>query len=367
MRKFKSFKKVMFYFLLSTMIFVQLIPSFSAETYSQNAESEYELWVDNTMSSKLPVVFIDGEILTPVRPLAEALPMSIEWDAENKKIVLTYKNSVMVMEIGSNKYILDDNSNTMPVAPAIYEGRTYLPFKTIVQAFGFSVSLDSSKKTINVYTKVNISPTPNPQTYTPTPQNTQSNVISITSPISGKEMYFGVKMGPNYPATPSHGIIPITVDINKGEKAIESISFYCNESYLGDSKDNEYKFDWQVDLKSYYYSPKEVFLKAKVKFTDGTEYESKEVNIEIFVAHVDVYITTPPPKPTPQPTPKSNILGDVNCDLEINSIDLALLKRYILDIIDEKALCISNADMNSDGLVNSTDAALIKRYILGYN
>lgn len=325
------------------------------QTYSQNDVSEYELWVDNTMSSKVPVINADGEFLIPARPLVEALSMDIEWDGENHRIVLTYNKSVMFMKQGSNEYILDNTPNTMPVAPAIFEGRTYLPLKAIVQAFGLSVSSDSGKKTIEVYTNLNISPTP--QTYTPTPSNTPTSVINITSPSSGEEKYFSVRMGPNYPVTPSHGIIPITVDINKGEKTIESVSFYCGDTYLGESKDNE--FDWNVDLKSYIYSPQEVFIKAKVKFTDGTEYESEEVNITIFVSHVDVYTT-------PTPTPKSSILGDVNCDLEINSIDLALQIKYLLGIIDEKGLCISNADINSDGQINAIDAALIRRVILGF-
>lgn len=215
MRKIISFKKVMFYFLLSTMIFVQAIQSFSAETYSQNDESEYELWVDNTISCKLPGIYTDDEILIPARSLVEALSMSIEWDSVNKKIVLTYNKSVMVMKQGSNEYVLDNTPNTMTVAPAIFEGRTYLPLKAIVQAFGLSASVDSSKKTIEVYTNL-------------------------------------------------------------------------------------------------------------------------------------------------------NILGDVNCDREINSIDLELLKNYIIGIIDEKGLCINNTDMNSDGLINAIDVALIKRFVLGY-
>lgn len=202
---------------------LNISPTPTPQTYSQNDESEYELWVDNTTSSKVPVIYADGEFIIPARPLVEALSMDIEWDGENHRIVLTYNKSVMFMKQGSNEYVLDNTPNTMPVAPAIFEGRTYLPLKAIVQAFGLSISADSDKKTIEVYTNLNITP-----------------------------------------------------------------------------------------------------------------------------------------------IPKSNILGDVNCDLEINSIDLALQIRYILGKIDEKGLCINNADMNSDGEINSIDAALIRRIVLGF-
>lgn len=117
MRKFISLKKTVFCLLLSTMIILQIIPSFSAETYSQNDEIEYELWVDNTMSSKTSVIDKDGEIYIPARPLVDALSMSMEWDSENQRIVLTYNKSVLAMQHGSNEYVLNNTPKTMPSAP----------------------------------------------------------------------------------------------------------------------------------------------------------------------------------------------------------------------------------------------------------
>ncbi|HEX9060259.1 MAG TPA: dockerin type I domain-containing protein, partial [Clostridia bacterium] len=57
------------------------------------------------------------------------------------------------------------------------------------------------------------------------------------------------------------------------------------------------------------------------------------------------------------------IKGDVNNDGKINSTDVSLLKRYILQITTN--INITNADMNGDGKINSTDYSLLKRALLG--
>ncbi|TYQ15815.1 UNVERIFIED_CONTAM: dockerin type I repeat protein [Acetivibrio alkalicellulosi] len=59
------------------------------------------------------------------------------------------------------------------------------------------------------------------------------------------------------------------------------------------------------------------------------------------------------------------ILGDLNGDGVINSKDYVLLKRYILEIIDELPVNdISVADLNGDGKIDSVDYTLLRRYIL---
>ncbi|TYQ18235.1 UNVERIFIED_CONTAM: dockerin type I repeat protein [Acetivibrio alkalicellulosi] len=58
--------------------------------------------------------------------------------------------------------------------------------------------------------------------------------------------------------------------------------------------------------------------------------------------------------------------GDLNGDGKINSIDLVLLRRYVLEIIDD--FPVGNpfvyADLNGDGKVDSSDYILLRRYIL---
>ncbi len=64
------------------------------------------------------------------------------------------------------------------------------------------------------------------------------------------------------------------------------------------------------------------------------------------------------------------IIGDVNLDGIINTLDLTLMQRYILEIIaklpyeDIDNLKIPIADVNGDGRINSNDYMLMQRYVL---
>ncbi|NLP14837.1 MAG: glycoside hydrolase [Clostridium sp.] len=80
-----------------------------------------------------------------------------------------------------------------------------------------------------------------------------------------------------------------------------------------------------------------------------------------------------PTPPTPTPTESSLIwcdVGDVNADNGIDSTDITLMKRYILNKIkslpyqDIDGIHIPAGDTNGDGEINSTDLTLLKRYVL---
>ena len=56
------------------------------------------------------------------------------------------------------------------------------------------------------------------------------------------------------------------------------------------------------------------------------------------------------------------LLGDVNDDGNVDALDLAAMKRYLLGINPE--INVTNSDMNSDGDINSIDFALLKSSVL---
>jgi PKD repeat protein len=56
------------------------------------------------------------------------------------------------------------------------------------------------------------------------------------------------------------------------------------------------------------------------------------------------------------------LYGDINNDGKVNSIDCALLGRYLLEITTD--INILAADLNCDNLINSNDYTILSRYIL---
>lgn len=83
--------------------------------------------------------------------------------------------------------------------------------------------------------------------------------------------------------------------------------------------------------------------------------------------HSPLYTPTHTPYIKPTDTPSTKVVyGDLNNDGNVDSVDLALMKRYLLTIISEFPSPKGNTagDVNSDRTIDSTDMALIKRYIL---
>jgi len=76
---------------------------------------------------------------------------------------------------------------------------------------------------------------------------------------------------------------------------------------------------------------------------------------------------TPTPVVTPTNTglPGKGIIGDANWDGDFNSIDIGLVKMYLLGMINENGINVKACDVNADGEVNSIDFAFMKQKMLG--
>jgi hypothetical protein len=79
-------------------------------------------------------------------------------------------------------------------------------------------------------------------------------------------------------------------------------------------------------------------------------------------------VTTPKPTiaPTPTPTAKPASKGDIIIDEEINSLDFAALRLYLLGMNTLSEDQLINADVNNDKEVNSIDFGLLRKYLLGF-
>ena len=69
-------------------------------------------------------------------------------------------------------------------------------------------------------------------------------------------------------------------------------------------------------------------------------------------------------EPTPTAVP---LLGDVNCDGDVNTVDAALILQLDLgiDLSSLRSLCLAAADTNDDGNVDTIDASLVLQLVRG--
>lgn len=76
-----------------------------------------------------------------------------------------------------------------------------------------------------------------------------------------------------------------------------------------------------------------------------------------------VIATQPGPTATSTPT-LAQVVGDVNCDGQVNSIDAALVLQFAANLTDSLP-CEGAADVNGDGQISAVDAALILQFAAG--
>lgn len=74
--------------------------------------------------------------------------------------------------------------------------------------------------------------------------------------------------------------------------------------------------------------------------------------------------TVTPPRPTPTPTVTHTLLGDVDCDRDVDAIDATLVLQFAASFLGGLP-CLEQADVTSDDRVDSIDATVILQFVAG--
>lgn len=107
-----------------------------------------EMEIDEGKGTK-PVV-IDGRTFVPIRAIIEAFGGEVGWDESTKSVLLTMGDDMIRLVIDSTTAYLNDKEATLDVAPAIINGCTMLPIRFIAEGFNFGVSWNQDAETVSV-------------------------------------------------------------------------------------------------------------------------------------------------------------------------------------------------------------------------
>lgn len=97
----------------------------------------------------VPVV-INGRTLVPIRAIIEAFGGTVGWDGASRTVTLTLDSDVIKLTIDSNDAYLNDKKETLDVSPAIVNGRTMLPIRFIAEGFNLGVAWEADTRTVTV-------------------------------------------------------------------------------------------------------------------------------------------------------------------------------------------------------------------------
>lgn len=96
-----------------------------------------------------PVILNDRTVL-PVRAAVEALGGEVAWDADTRTATLTYDDNKIDLVIDSVTAYLNDEEQTLDVAPVIINDRTFLPIRFIAEGFGWTVDWNDAAKEVTI-------------------------------------------------------------------------------------------------------------------------------------------------------------------------------------------------------------------------
>ena len=96
---------------------------------------------ERTMMDIAPFIEHDRTML-PIRFVAEALGFNVQWDNENRTVILIDKENVVKIPVDTNKIIVNGKVYESDVKPVIRNDRTMLPIANIARALGLKDGKD---------------------------------------------------------------------------------------------------------------------------------------------------------------------------------------------------------------------------------
>jgi hypothetical protein len=100
----------------------------------------------DTKNIKVVPFIVNGRTMVPLRFISEAFGSDIFWDSFTKQIYLkiSSKEIQIVLQVNKASALINQKETKLDVPPIIFEQRVYVPIRFIAEAFGATVSLESS-------------------------------------------------------------------------------------------------------------------------------------------------------------------------------------------------------------------------------
>ena len=91
-----------------------------------------------------------GRTLVPIRAIIEAFGGEVDWENSSRTVTLTMDSDVIKLVIDSNVARFNESVSTLDVAPTIINGRTMLPIRYIAERFNLGVAWDNDSRTVYI-------------------------------------------------------------------------------------------------------------------------------------------------------------------------------------------------------------------------
>lgn len=137
-------KKIVFVLSLVLILALSSFTAFADEIIVNIDSSKVEFNED----LGFPFIDVNNRTLVPFRATLETYGAKVDWNDEDKIAIATLGETVVEVPVNENYIIKNGEKIPANTAAQIVNGRTYLPIRDVIEAFGSDVQWDARLKTV---------------------------------------------------------------------------------------------------------------------------------------------------------------------------------------------------------------------------
>jgi len=141
-------RRIIFCILAVAMIF-----TLSSAALASASDGQVRVLLDGRqLTFDVPPQIINGRTLVPMRALFQELGAAIDWNAATQTVTAVKGNSTVVLKIGSNSPTINGVAMQIDQPGVIVGGRTLVPLRFVAEALGVRVDWDAKASTVSIRT-----------------------------------------------------------------------------------------------------------------------------------------------------------------------------------------------------------------------
>lgn len=139
-------KKIIQFTLAFILIFTSCITSDAAFSYPEFTVDGRRIFFDGSMG--YPYLTETGRTMMPVRLCLSSIGCSVDWDQETQTVISKKGNTKVDIPVEELYIIVNEKPVAMDTAAVLKDGRTYLPLRAVLEAYGYQVEWEQETKTV---------------------------------------------------------------------------------------------------------------------------------------------------------------------------------------------------------------------------
>ena len=123
----------------------------ATSTTTTTVASDISVTVNGTpvvWTDAAPFIDANNRTMVPLRAVADAMNLDVEWKADSRTAVFTRGDDVIMFVIGFKTAYTSRTDVAMDTEPVISNDRTYAPIRYLAEFFGYTVDWDAATRTV---------------------------------------------------------------------------------------------------------------------------------------------------------------------------------------------------------------------------